>query len=48
MAKAKKEEVEVEPKAPQFTPLSIDYPNEQLNDMARSVNKIMEYLNGKA
>lgn len=27
-------------------PLSVDYPNEGLNDMARKINEIIEEING--
>lgn len=49
MGRPKKEDAEkVAPKQPEseITPLTIDFPSEGLNDMARKVNEIIKKLNG--
>lgn len=34
------------PKKTVIHPLSVDFPSEQLNDMARKLNEVIEELNG--
>ena len=38
-------EIVKEKKEPKFYPVTVDFPNDQFNNLARKVNEIIEYIN---
>ena len=50
MARPKKNAPKVIAEVPEkvlISPLSVDYPSESLNDMARKINELIDYLNAE-